>query len=545
MNISFITPTVTTSILNTTISTLSTSHFILNNNNKNNKNDDETSSIPAIINKTDINLNNSKTNIQRSSQKPYSRSLTFNGNKYRTTTTSLTTITHPNIYISIVLKCCLERLLLDKELAGISSIEEMLELFKPCQHLHHLNDPNIYLRDIFYFYTNFAHPGSDVVSTSDHHSATISNCSKTFYNFFCKNVKISKWRKFFIAILVMTLIIGVFGNSLVCIVIYLSSTLKKRVTNYFLLSLAVGDLLCTLLVLPVKIATSSKADRFCMSREVCYIYMTFEPIAFVASITHLFVICIDRFVAIGYPYRYYSLFCMRNIKITIASIWCYALTWGVLHHINWGAFQMGGTFSISNDYKCHRILDKFPAYLYMVVFVVPCVIMGVLYGRIWYIALLHDREIRKHRHITTNLIEQTTLHHRTAVLNTRKSIITSQVLELRATKVIVVVLGTYIVCWAPLVFMIIVDTLITKIELDRTPVIIVCEYFPILNSVLNPFIYCLLHNDFQKGLKKVLLERIPCVATLKMMKGRRNFESQSETIDIAAEDVCENIVSVL
>ena len=93
--------------------------------------------------------------------------------------------------------------------------------------------------------------------------------------------------------------------------------------------------------------------------------------------------------------------------------------------------------------------------------------------------------------------------------------------------------------------MIIVDTLITKIELDRTPVIIVCEYFPILNSVLNPFIYCLLHNDFQKGLKKVLLERIPCVATLKMMKGRRNFESQSETIDIAAEDVCENIVSVL
>lgn len=533
MNTSAITHAVTSNLLNTTTST----SLFINNNNYN----ETLFIVPSIINKTE---NIKYIHFRHKSLKTPTRN-PFYGSS------STNTITHPSIYISVVLKCCLELLLLDNELEGIRSVTEMLELFKPCQHLHHHDDPKLYLRDVFsFFYTNYSiSTTGDPRATQEHKTY----CRKMFYNYFCENIKISKLRKFYIAILVLTLIVGVFGNSLVCIVIYLSSTLRKRVTNYFLLSLAVGDLLCTLLVLPVKIATSSKADRFCMSREVCYVYMTFEPIAFVASITHLFVICIDRFVAIDYPYRYYSLFSMRNIKITIASIWCYAMAWGVLHHINWSTFQMGGTFLISNDFRCHRILDKFPAYLYMVVFVVPCVIMGVLYSRIWYTALLHDREIRKHQYIKSNLAGQSALHQRAFGLNARKSMITSRVLELRATKVIVVVLGTYIVCWAPLVFMIIVDTLITKIELDRTPVIIVCEYFPILNSVLNPFIYCLLHNDFQRGLKKVLLDRIPYATALKMisLKGRRtNNEGHSETsIGIATDHIAvsmrQNSVSVL
>lgn len=58
-----------------------------------------------------------------------------------------------------------------------------------------------------------------------------------------------RWPFLFLAILV---VVGVFGNVLVCLAIWCERRLQNA-TNYFLLSLAIADLLVSLLVMPISI----------------------------------------------------------------------------------------------------------------------------------------------------------------------------------------------------------------------------------------------------------------------------------------------------
>ena len=201
---------------------------------------------------------------------------------YNTTSTtaiqSTTPATSLKSSMTTVLNCCLERLFQDKEITDIKTGEEMENFLVPCQHHH--QTPETYVRDIFQFYL---HPDTEEMQ-----------CRSVY----CENVQLSNIQVFYTILLIVTLVVGILGNSLVCMVIYSSKTLRKRTTNYFLFSLAVVDLLCALLVIPIKIAKSMKAGFFCMSVEMCYFYKTVDPIAFLASITHLFVICIDRYVVL-------------------------------------------------------------------------------------------------------------------------------------------------------------------------------------------------------------------------------------------------------
>ena len=110
----------------------------------------------------------------------------------------------------------------------------------------------------------------------------------------------------------------------------------------------------------------------------------------------LFVYIHYRFVAIDYPYRHQSMFYTRNVKITIACIWCYAITLGLLNTFNWNLLEFKEAVYVL-EFRCRRVRDKYPVSLDILGFVVPCIVMAILYSRIWYIAMSQDMEIRKLR----------------------------------------------------------------------------------------------------------------------------------------------------
>ena len=412
-------------------------------------------------------------------------------------------------YISQELKCCVTELFDEFDFSKVRSTEAMTKYLAPCSHHH--NDSFAYTSDVFKFYL------------TSNHTQEMMECN----SFYCgPQVKPTNVYVVYITVLVLTLLIGVFGNSLVCAVIYKSNTLRKRATNYFLFSLAIGDLLSGLIIIPIKISTFLKNGNFCIGPEMCRMFRNIDPFIFTTSITHLLVICIDRFVAIDKPFYYPRLFSFKNIKIMLAGIWFYALAVGFMNNVNWSTLQLQGTFDVIL-YRCLRIGDHFPAYLYITVFMVPCLIMAVLYGRMWHIAMAHAKEIRKRYN---NYSSQASLD-KLAVHNTKK-FIAARLLELKATKVICVVFGTFVVCWVPLIILVVIDTFFVKIELGAVAYKILVEYLPLFNSSVNPFIYCFFHKDFQKGLKHIL-QRMAYTTALKLSLNKKRNGTELNSIAMA------------
>lgn len=80
-------------------------------------------------------------------------------------------------------------------------------------------------------------------------------------------------------------------------------------------------------------------------------------------------------------------------------------------------------------------------------------------------------------------------------------------LVLKATKIVAVVYGTYVLCWFPTCVFSIALSICRPCFEDNVNIwfyIIGIEILPIANSMLNVFIYALMNNEFRRGFKKML-----------------------------------------
>lgn len=95
-------------------------------------------------------------------------------------------------------------------------------------------------------------------------------------------------------VLVMLIVVTVGGNLLVCVTVATDRKLRTA-TNYFLLSLAVTDLLLGCSVLPVSAFATLNGDRaWTLGAAFCNVYVSTDVTLCTASILILFAISLDR-----------------------------------------------------------------------------------------------------------------------------------------------------------------------------------------------------------------------------------------------------------
>uniref|UniRef100_A0A336KPM4 CSON013353 protein n=1 Tax=Culicoides sonorensis TaxID=179676 RepID=A0A336KPM4_CULSO len=119
------------------------------------------------------------------------------------------------------------------------------------------------------------------------------------------------------------IIAGGLGNILVCLAVCLDKKLQN-VTNYFLLSLAVADLLVSLFVMPLG-AIPGFLGYWPFGVTWCNIYVTCDVLACSASILHMCFISLGRYLGIRNPLgsRHHSTKRLTSIKI--ALVWLMAM----------------------------------------------------------------------------------------------------------------------------------------------------------------------------------------------------------------------------
>ncbi|XP_006820690.1 5-hydroxytryptamine receptor 1A-alpha-like [Saccoglossus kowalevskii] len=117
--------------------------------------------------------------------------------------------------------------------------------------------------------------------------------------------------------------VTVFGNTLVVLAVLTERRLRK-VSNVFIVNLAVSDLLVGLFVTPMA-AISYVTEYWSFGVFVCDLFISLDVICCTASICSLCVISIDRYKAITQPLKYALKRTPQRAAVMVAIVWFVAL----------------------------------------------------------------------------------------------------------------------------------------------------------------------------------------------------------------------------
>lgn len=301
--------------------------------------------------------------------------------------------------------------------------------------------------------------------------------------------------------LVLIMLATIFGNVLVITAVYLYHRLR-RMTNFFIISLAVSDLFVALGHLPLRIDLSVHNNNWCFDKApgavtTCAYWIAMDTVFSSASICNLVVISIDRFLAITKPFEYQTRMTKRVGFSLITFVWVYAMLWGVLSLLDWTGESTPDnphikvTWSLSHERICQKQDKIYYTTAMAVAFFLPLLIVIVTYSCVFRVAFTQAKAMAS---LDPNKGKKRILR------------------ELKATKTIAIVIGAFIVCWLPSFILIVMsfwcvscfDPFITNRALSFAIRIIFVFVLPVMNSSLNPLIYSLFNKEFRSAFSRML-----------------------------------------
>lgn len=317
------------------------------------------------------------------------------------------------------------------------------------------------------------------------------------------------------------------SNAFVIATIYQSRKLHTP-ANFLIASLAVTDLLVSILVMPIS-ALYTVSHTWTLGQVMCDIWLSSDITCCTASILHLCVIALDRYWAITDAVEYSKKRTPARAAGMIATAWVIAISIS-LPPFFWRQVKAEEVTSchVNTDHIFYTVYSTFGA------FYIPTLLLIALYGRIYVEA--RKRILKQSRnkpgkrltsaHLITNspgsVASTTSLNYGTndsSSCDTTSSANVSQVKvtvsdallekkrisaarERKATKTLGIILGAYIVCWLP--FFIYTLLLPACQSCFQPELFDVFTWLGYLNSLINPIIYTMSNEDFKQAFHKLV-----------------------------------------
>ncbi|KAM9357758.1 5-hydroxytryptamine receptor 2B [Symphorus nematophorus] len=184
---------------------------------------------------------------------------------------------------------------------------------------------------------------------------------------------------------VMFIIPTIGGNILVILAVSLERKLQNA-TNYFLMSLAVADLLVGLLVMPIALVNVLYNSDWPLPEPLCPIWLFLDVLFSTASIMHLCAISLDRYIAIKKPIQHSQYKSRGKALVKIALVWLISICIAILipirglpstiyHHLP-------NNITFTSNHTCQLKTDTFWDFIIfgsLAAFFIPLTIMMVIY----------------------------------------------------------------------------------------------------------------------------------------------------------------------
>ncbi|XP_078371553.1 beta-1 adrenergic receptor-like [Oculina patagonica] len=300
-------------------------------------------------------------------------------------------------------------------------------------------------------------------------------------NISCFNERLSSAASIFLSLwFSLSGLAAVIGNAIVLWLFYCNRSLRT-ISNRFLASLCVADLLVGLLIDPTWIAIRF----FTLPQNPRLFWMNIIDMLWIhttaATVFNLCCVSVDRFIAIRFPFRYQDIINKKRCYIVITMVWLISL---------FLPFS-----SLLGDTPENR--DKLWLSLTVITFVVPITVVILCYFWIFKEARKQARMIGRQE---INLDE----NNKVRALQNYK-----------ALKTIGFVLGVFIVSWIPCLIISVVNHHdVTEHDqcIDQKLYFVVwpwIEAIAFTSSAINPWIYCFRNGEFREALR-VNFRCCPC-----------------------------------
>ncbi|XP_028296365.1 5-hydroxytryptamine receptor 1B-like [Gouania willdenowi] len=308
------------------------------------------------------------------------------------------------------------------------------------------------------------------------------------------------------------------SNAFVIVTISRSRKLHTP-ANFLIASLAVTDLLVSVLVMPVS-ALYTVTRAWTLGQVLCDLWLGSDITCCTASILHLCVIALDRYWNITDAVEYSRKRTAGRALAMVSTAWIISISIS-LPPFFWRQVKAGEevtTCNVNTDHIFYTIYSTFGA------FYIPTLLLLVLYGRIYVEArrriLKQSRKKPGKRLTSARLLSdspgsvastssscssspQVKVTVSDALLE-KKRICAAR--ERKATRTLGIILGAYIVCWLP--FFIYTLLLTWCSSCYHTHLFDLFTWLGYLNSLINPVIYTMANDDFKQAFHKLV--RLRC-----------------------------------
>ncbi|XP_061695584.1 neuromedin-U receptor 1-like [Syngnathoides biaculeatus] len=296
--------------------------------------------------------------------------------------------------------------------------------------------------------------------------------------------------------------VGVLGNSLTCAVI-LRYKVMQTPTNYYLLSLAVSDLLVLLLGMPLELYEMWQNYPFLFGEGGCYFKtFLFETVCF-ASILNVTALSVERYLAVVHPLKVKYIMTSAHVKKVVFTLWLLSMLCSVpntsLHGIVVLPPRFGREFPRSAI--CQLVKPKWIYNLIILIstlifFALPMLVITVLY-------ILIGLQLYRERILT--VVEDRCSFGPERLSTSHKQKVNKR--NLQVTKMLCVLVVVFGLCWAPFH----VDRLMWSLmDASLEQHLRIFEHIHILSGVffylsaaINPILYNLMSTRFREMFRHI------------------------------------------
>ncbi|XP_074543928.1 neuromedin-U receptor 1-like [Halichoeres trimaculatus] len=285
-------------------------------------------------------------------------------------------------------------------------------------------------------------------------------------------------------------LVGVLGNSLTCTVI-LRYRVMQTPTNYYLLSLAVSDLLVLLLGMPLELYEMWQNYPFLMGEVGCYFKtFLFEAVCF-ASILNVTALSVERYIAVVHPLKVKHMTTGAHVKRVILILWVVSMLCAVPNTSRQGIEELPPLFGrkFPQSAVCKVVKPMYNLIIListLLFFLLPVLIISILY-------LLIGLRLHRER-------ANTAAGPRGSLSKSHKEKLSKR--NMQVTKMLGVLVLVFSLCWAPFHTDRLMWSYMNTSDKEHNRIFgqfhIISGVFFYLSSAVNPILYNLMSTRFRE-----------------------------------------------
>ncbi|XP_072262742.1 alpha-1D adrenergic receptor [Pyxicephalus adspersus] len=312
-------------------------------------------------------------------------------------------------------------------------------------------------------------------------------------------------------VLAVFILFAIVGNILVILSVACNRQLQT-VTNYFIINLAIADLLLSTTVLPFS-ATLEVLGSWVFGRIFCDIWAAVDVLCCTASIMSLCIISIDRYVGVKHSLKYPTIMTEKKAVVIIILLWVSSMVISIGPLLGWKEPPP------ADDSQCS--ITEEPGYALfssLFSFYLPLLVILIMYFKVYIVARRTTKSleagVKKERNKSMEVVLR--IHCRSlgeSNTNSRnkghtfRSSLSVRLIkfsrEKKAAKTLAIVVGVFILCWLPFFIVLPLGSFFPSLK-PSEGVFKVIFWLGYFNSCVNPIIYPCSSKEFKRAFIRLL-----------------------------------------